>query len=119
MRVAVARALIRSPRLLLLDEPFGALDEIGRAQLDDLLYKLWQDAKMTVVLVTHSLAQAVYLAQEVCIMSQSPGTIVHRAHPCFEARGRDIRGTTAFATQVAQLHEQLRLSMQAGAGVRV
>jgi NitT/TauT family transport system ATP-binding protein len=77
-RVAIARALVRRPKILLMDEPFSALDAMMRAELQDLLLKLWADLKLTIIFVTHDLDEALYLAQRVIVLSASPGTVVER-----------------------------------------
>ena len=74
-RVAIARALARRPKILLMDEPFSALDAMMRVELQDLLLKLWSDLRLTVLFVTHDLDEALYLAQRVIMLSASPGTI--------------------------------------------
>jgi NitT/TauT family transport system ATP-binding protein len=74
-RVAIARALARRPKILLMDEPFSALDAMMRVELQDLLLKLWSDLRLTILFVTHDLDEALYLAQRVIMLSASPGTI--------------------------------------------
>jgi NitT/TauT family transport system ATP-binding protein len=74
-RVAIARALARRPSILLMDEPFSALDAMMRVEVQDLLLKLWSDLKLTILFVTHDLDEALYLAQRVILFSASPGTI--------------------------------------------
>jgi NitT/TauT family transport system ATP-binding protein len=76
MRASLARALVTEPDLLLLDEPFAALDEITRQQLDEQLHELWRDRKMTVLFVTHSIVEAAFLAQRAVVLSRRPGRIV-------------------------------------------
>ena len=75
-RVAIARTLILRPRIILMDEPFGALDPQTRMHMQDLLVSLWRDAQATVFFVTHSIEEAVYLGDRVYILSSSPGTLV-------------------------------------------
>ena len=75
-RVAIARTLILSPRIILMDEPFGALDPTTRLHMQDLLVELWREAQATVFFVTHSIEEAVYLGDRVYVFSSSPGTIL-------------------------------------------
>jgi NitT/TauT family transport system ATP-binding protein len=74
-RVAIARALVRRPQLLLMDEPFSALDAMMRVDLQDLLLRLWQELGLTILFVTHDLDEALYLAQRVIMLSAGPGTV--------------------------------------------
>jgi NitT/TauT family transport system ATP-binding protein len=75
-RVAIARTLILQPRIILMDEPFGALDPQTRLNMQDLLVKLWREVQATVFFITHSIEEAVYLGDRVYLMSNSPGTIL-------------------------------------------
>ena len=76
MRVSIARALVTEPRILLMDEPFAALDEITRHRLNDDLLKLWQSARFTAIFVTHSVFESAYLSQRIVVMAPRPGRIV-------------------------------------------
>ncbi len=74
-RVSIARALISDPLVLLMDEPFGALDEITRNKMNTELNKIWKKTNKTVIFVTHSIPEAVFLSQRVIVLSQNPGTV--------------------------------------------
>ena len=77
-RVAIARTLIMHPRIILMDEPFGALDPSTRVRMQDLLVSLWRELEATVFFVTHDVPEAVYLGDRVLVFSPSPGTIAHQ-----------------------------------------
>jgi NitT/TauT family transport system ATP-binding protein len=76
MRVSIARALVTNPRLLLMDEPFAALDEMTRAKLNDDVLRLWGESKFTVIFVTHSVYEAVYLSNRIVVMASRPGRVI-------------------------------------------
>jgi NitT/TauT family transport system ATP-binding protein len=85
-RASLCRALIHEPQLLMLDEPFGALDQFTREELWSIMQDLWMKMKPTVLLVTHDLKEAAYLANRICVMRARPGqiiddTVVHFARP--------------------------------------
>lgn len=109
MRVSLARAMVTEPKLLLLDEPFAALDEITRQKLDEQLRQLWASSGMTVVFVTHSTTEAVFLAQRAIVLSARPGRIVedHRID-LPDWRPAELRGTPEFAVQTRVLYDALQ-----------
>lgn len=103
-RASICRALIHRPRLLMLDEPFGALDAFTREELWCMLRDLWQEAPFTVVLVTHDLREAVFLADTVYVMSKRPGRIlVRRDIDLPRPRDLELTYTEAFAEHVHAL----------------
>lgn len=108
MRVSLARAMVTRPRLLLLDEPFAALDELTRSRLDDQLRALWAELGMTVLFVTHSITEAAYLAQRAVVLSARPARVVaDRALALPDERTPALRTEPAFAREVRALHEAL------------
>jgi len=108
MRASLARALVNEPELLLMDEPFGALDEITRNRLDADLIRLWEARHLTVVFVTHSIYEAAFLSTRVLVMSARPGRIVSELvieEP--QPRSESFRGSTRFAYNCRQLSAML------------
>jgi NitT/TauT family transport system ATP-binding protein len=106
MRVSIARALVTQPTLLLMDEPFAALDEITRARLNDDLLRVWQAQRLTIVFVTHSVYESVFLSSRIVVMAPRPGRIVadiavqpplarNEDYRTSEAYGRDCRTVSA------------------------
>ena len=108
-RVSIARALSFDPTLLLMDEPFGALDEIMRDQLNEQLLRLWERTGKTVVFVTHSIPEAVFLSTRIVVMSPRPGRIIDII-ACDLPRDRtlDIRETPAFIEIAHRVRAGLR-----------
>lgn len=108
MRVSIARALVTHPRLLLMDEPFGALDELTRNRLDEKLHALWRLRRMTVLFVTHSISEAVYLAERTLVFSRRPARIIlDNTIKLQSDRNARMRAEPAFAEQVLVLQEAL------------
>jgi NitT/TauT family transport system ATP-binding protein len=107
-RASICRALIHEPRMLLLDEPFGALDAFTREELWNVLRDLWTTQRFNVILVTHDLREAVYLADTVYVMSKRPGRILaKREIELPRPRDLEITYTEAFTTLVYELREQI------------
>ncbi|MFC9982184.1 ABC transporter ATP-binding protein [Gordonia sp. NPDC127522] len=109
MRASLARALTSEPELLLLDEPFGALDEMTRLDMQSELQRLYAERRFTAMFITHSVSEAVFLANRVIVMSARPGRIVADigidfAHP----RHPDLRYDSRFTDHVAEISETLR-----------
>ncbi len=109
MRVSVARALVQAPRLLLMDEPFGALDEMTRHHLNEELLELRQAQNWTALFVTHSVAEAVFLSSRILVMAANPGRIVADLPVPFpHPRRADLREQPAFHDLVDRVSAELR-----------
>jgi NitT/TauT family transport system ATP-binding protein len=110
-RVAIARALVTNPSLLLLDEPFGALDQILRRTMNEELQRIWMASPTTALMVTHSIDEAVFLADEVVVMQAAPGRIVERMTiPFPRPRAAELFAAPEFHA----ICDRLAMALQAG-----
>ncbi|MBC5783901.1 ABC transporter ATP-binding protein [Ramlibacter sp. USB13] len=117
-RTALARALANAPRILLMDEPFGALDHQTRELMQELLLSIWEAERKTVLFVTHDIDEAIFMGNRVVVMSARPGRIkcdlpVPLPHP----RHYAMKTTPVFAQMKAQLTEEIRIEVQRAAGL--
>jgi NitT/TauT family transport system ATP-binding protein len=110
MRVSIARALVSEPMLLLMDEPFAALDEFTRHRLQDDLRALWQRSGKTIIFVTHSIYEAAYLANRILVMSPRPGRIAADL-PATVPEGPNRREMPEYISLVAQITDTFRRIM--------
>ncbi len=117
MRVSIARALVTEPELLLMDEPFAALDEITRFKLNDDLLTMWQALGTTVVFVTHSVFESVYLSSRIAVMAARPGRVsaelgIDAPYP----RGAEFRTSSEYMVLCRRTSDALARAMAAGGG---
>jgi NitT/TauT family transport system ATP-binding protein len=117
-RTALARALANNPRILLMDEPFGALDHQTRELMQELLQGIWESERKTVLFVTHDIDEAIFMGSRAVVMSARPGRIkcdipVEIAHP----RAYSVKTTQAFVDLKARLTEEIRVEVRRAAGL--
>jgi NitT/TauT family transport system ATP-binding protein len=104
--VAIARSLVANPKILLLDEPFGALDIHTRMLMQEMLHSIWHEFQGTMILVTHDIAEAVYLGEDIYIMGRNPGNIRQRISTPFPLhRTRDLKRYPEFNKMVYDLED--------------
>ncbi len=107
-RVAIARALIQDPEILLLDEPFGALDALTRERMGSELLRIWQARRKTVIMVTHSISEALFLADRVMVLSHRPGRVcLDLSIDLPRPRDEDVRYTPEFGRLARQVREAI------------
>jgi ABC-type nitrate/sulfonate/bicarbonate transport system ATPase subunit len=113
-RTAIARALANDPRILLMDEPFGALDHQTRELMQELLLGIWEAQRKTVLFVTHDIDEAVFMGSRVVVMSARPGRIkLDRAVPLPHPRHYSVKTTPEFTELKAELTEAVRVEVRA------
>jgi ABC-type nitrate/sulfonate/bicarbonate transport system ATPase subunit len=115
-RTALARALANDPKVLLMDEPFGALDHQTRELMQELLLNIWEEHRKTVLFVTHDIDEAIFMANRVVVMSARPGRIKHEEAIDFpHPRDYRIKTTPEFAGHKARLTDEIRVETQRAA----
>ncbi|TKB29627.1 MAG: ABC transporter ATP-binding protein, partial [Mesorhizobium sp.] len=108
-RVAIARALSDRPKMLLMDEPFGALDALTRHQMQELLTQIWEEHRLTVLFVTHDVEEAVYLSDRIIVMGIGPGRIMQTFNVDIERpRREEVMETPAFMDLQRSVHKAIR-----------
>jgi NitT/TauT family transport system ATP-binding protein/sulfonate transport system ATP-binding protein len=119
-RTAIARALANEPRILLLDEPFGALDNQTRSLMQELLLSIWESERKTVLFVTHDIEEAIFMANRVIVMTARPGRIkAEVAVPLAHPRHYTIKTSPEFSALKAELTEQIRVEALKTVGPRI
>lgn len=117
MRVAIARALVTRPKVLLMDEPFAALDEITRSRLNDDLLRLWSEQRWTALFVTHSVYESVFLSQRVLVMSSRPGRIIDQTRVAAPyPRDESFRRTAEYGGVCERVSASLRRAVEGVGG---
>jgi NitT/TauT family transport system ATP-binding protein len=110
-RAGITRALVHDPELLLMDEPFGALDAMTRESMNLELQRIWRESGKTVVLITHSIPEAVFLADQVLVMAAGPGRIVETIDIDMpRPRSLDMMNTPEFGTHVSRIRRHFGAS---------
>lgn len=117
MRVSIARALVTKPKLLLMDEPFAALDEITRQKLNDDVLRLWRQSGVTVIFVTHSVFESAYLSNRIVVMKARPGQVfTDMPIETSAERGEDYRTSEEYRAITAQVSRALQDAIHVGGG---
>jgi NitT/TauT family transport system ATP-binding protein len=116
MRVSLARALVTDPDILLMDEPFAALDDITRFRLNNDLLSLWRNLRKTVIFVTHSVFESVYLSQRVVVMTPRPGRLSGEIRIDAAERGEDFRTSAEYAAYCREVSHALTPSQSGQPG---